>query len=147
MDNLATLFIFNGIVVAIAVIVHCEALYRLALWLPKLQIPARFRALVGVSGTLLAHVVEVWVFAVGYFLMLKWGTDSTLEGNFGGTLLDCGYFSFTSYTSLGLGDIEPLGHIRFLVGLEALTGLILVAWTASFLYIQMQKYWLNEVDD
>ncbi|MEC4681791.1 MAG: two pore domain potassium channel family protein, partial [Nitrospirota bacterium] len=29
--------------------------------------------------------------------------------------------------------------IRFLTGIEALSGLVLITWTASFLYLQMQK--------
>jgi len=146
LDSLATVFIFNGVVIGIAVLLHYEALYRLALLLPKLRIPPRFRVLVGVAGAFMAHVAEVWIFAVGYLLMLKWDAGSKLGGNFDGSLLDCSYFSFTNYTSLGFGDIEPFGHVRFLAGLEGLTGLILIAWTASFMYIEMQKFWLADRD-
>jgi|TARA_R110000822_G_scaffold187752_16_gene326720 hypothetical protein len=142
LDGLATVFFFNCVVVAIAVLVHYEALYRLAIFLPRLRIQPRFRVLVGVSGVFLAHVTEIWVFTFAYYLLLTWGSYGSLEGNFDGSLLDCGYFSFSNYTSLGYGDIEPLGHIRFLAGLEALTGLILIAWTASFMYIEMQKFWV-----
>lgn len=142
MNSLATVFIFNCVVISIAVLVHYEALYRLAILLPCLRIAPRFRVLVGVAGAFVAHVVEVWIFAAGYYLMLKWDTESGLSGNFDGSLLDCTYFSFTNYTSLGVGDIEPFGHIRFLSGLESLTGLILIAWTASFMYIEMQKFWV-----
>ncbi len=144
MNSLATVFIFNCVVISIAVLVHYEALYRLALLLPCLRIAPRFRVLVGVAGAFLAHVVEIWIFAAGYYLMLKWDTESELGGNFNGSLLDCSYFSFTNYTSLGFGDIEPFGHIRFLSGLEGLTGLILIAWTASFMYIEMQKFWVAD---
>jgi len=67
-----------------------------------------------------------------------WGN---LAGNFDGSLMDCGYFSFTTFTTLGFGDIEPTGHLRYLTGIEALTGLVLITWTASFLYFEMQRYW------
>jgi hypothetical protein len=144
LNSLVTVFIFNCAVISIAVLVHYEALYRLALLLPSLRIPARFRVLVGVAGAFLAHVVEVWIFAVGYYLLLAWDADSELGGNFDGSLLDCSYYSFTNYTSLGFGDIEPFGYIRFLSGLEGLTGLILIAWTASFMYIEMQKFWVAD---
>ena len=63
------------------------------------------------------------------------------KGNFDGSLLDCVYFSFTSYTTLGFGDIVPFGDLRFLTGLESLTGLVLITWTASFLYLEMTRYW------
>lgn len=141
MGSLATIFVFNCVVVALAVLIHYEALYRLAILLPSLRIQPRFRVLVGVSGVFLAHIVEIWLFAFAYYLLLAWGGFGSLAGNFDGSLLDCSYFSFSNYTSLGYGDIEPLGHIRFLAGLEALTGLFLIAWTASFMYIEMQKFW------
>jgi hypothetical protein len=51
------------------------------------------------------------------------------------------YFSAETYTSLGFGDIYPLGEIRMVVGVEALTGLLMIAWTASFTYLEMQRYW------
>lgn len=51
------------------------------------------------------------------------------------------YFSFTTYTSLGYGDIVPVGPARFIAGLESLMGLVLIAWTASFTYFEMTLYW------
>ncbi len=73
--------------------------------------------------------------------MLQTDYFGGLTGSIDNNLLDCVYFSFTCYTSLGFGDINPYGHLRFLTGLEALTGLVLIAWTASFMYIEMQKLW------
>lgn len=55
--------------------------------------------------------------------------------------LDCVYFSFTTYTTIGFGDIAPTGHLKYLTGLQALTGLVLITWTVSFLFLEMQKYW------
>ena len=69
-----------------------------------------------------------------------------LSGNFNGTLTDAAYFSFTTYTTLGFGDIEPTGHLRFLAGIESLTGLVLITWTASFLYLEMRKDWDTQLD-
>ena len=85
---------------------------------------------------------EIWTFALAFYLLLQVG-GSALVGNFDGSLLDCIYFSFSNYTSLGYGDIEPFGHIRFLAVLEALIGLIMIGWTASFMYIEMQKFWMS----
>jgi hypothetical protein len=73
--------------------------------------------------------------------MLRSQKFGSLQGNFDGSLLDCVYFSFTNYTSLGYGDVEPLGDIRFTAGLESLTGLVLIGWTASFLYVEMSRFW------
>jgi hypothetical protein len=57
---------------------------------------------------------------IGYYFMINSGVFGSLHGNFNNTLLDCTYFSFTNYSTLGVSDVEPIGHIRFLVGLEAL---------------------------
>jgi len=48
---------------------------------------------------------------------------------------------YYSFTTLCFGDIEPFGSIRYLTGFESLTGLVLIAWAASFLYFEMQRYW------
>jgi uncharacterized membrane protein len=109
--------------------------------MPKEAVRHRYRIITGVLGALCAHVVEIWLFAFGYYFLINFGAFGILQRNFNDTLLDCVYFSFTTYSSLGIGDIEPTGHIRFLVGLEALTGLVLIAWTASFMFMQMQKFW------
>ena len=125
----------------LAVVIHYEMLYRLSALIPKLRIRYRFRVLCGVIGALTAHVLEVWLFALGYYFMIRFDRFGSLQGNFDGSLLDCSYFSFSTYTTLGFGDIEPLGDVRFLAGLEALTGLVLITWSASFLFIEMQKFW------
>ncbi|MDH4559031.1 two pore domain potassium channel family protein [Pseudomonas sp. BN417] len=131
----------NILVVLMAVIVHYEFLLRLNLLMPKLKVWHRSRIIFGVLGALVAHAVEVWIFAISYFLMIRAEGWGTLTGRFDGSLLDCVYFSFTTFTTIGFGDIEPIGDLRYLTGLEALTGLVLITWTASFLFIEMQKYW------
>ena len=137
------IFIINSALIAGAVLIHYEVLFRLTRLIPKLTfLKPRLRIVVNVFGALTAHVAEVWLFAFAYYFMLSSGRYGSLEGNFNGTLMDASYFSFTTYTSLGFGDIEPLGDIRFLVGLEALTGLVLITWTASFMFIEMQRFWV-----
>jgi hypothetical protein len=44
---------------------------------------------------------------------------------------------------VGYGDFVAQGYVRYLTGVEALTGLILITWSASFLFIEMQKYWTD----
>jgi hypothetical protein len=90
---------------------------------------------------MLAHIVEIWLFAIGYYIMIHTGDFGTLSGNIDLSLLDCSYFSFTTFTTLGYGDIEPSGYLRFLTGLESLTGLVMITWSASFVFLEMQKYW------
>ncbi|TWC33609.1 ion channel [Pseudomonas sp. SJZ079] len=131
----------NSFVVVLAVIVHYEFLFRLTLLLPKMKVRHRFRIVLGVCGALTAHALEVWIFAFAYFFLNGVGGWGELQGSFDGSLVDCVYFSFTTFTTLGFGDIQPVGTLRYLTGIEALTGLVLITWTASFLFVEMQRYW------
>ena len=51
------------------------------------------------------------------------------------------YFSAETCTSLGSGDLTPNGPVRLLAGVEALNGLLLIGWSASFTYISMGRFW------
>ncbi len=131
----------NTAVIVTAVMIHYEFLYRFTLLMPRLNVRHRFRIVIGIFAALSAHAVEVWIFALTYYWMHHAPGWGHFEGNFSGTVLDCVYFSFTTFTTLGFGDIEPLGDLRYLTGLEALTGLVLITWSASFLYLEMTRYW------
>ena len=108
-----------------------------------LNIKGRYRVTVSVLVAILSHTIHVWLFGLGYYtiLHLEQGNEIiTLDGPVAG-FFDCVYFSFANYTSLGYGDLVPVGPIRFMAGTEALVGLVFIAWTASFLYIKMVRYW------
>lgn len=138
---LITVSIINVLVVSLCVLIHYEFLSRLSNLINTIKIKHRVKIVVGVFGALMAHTIEVWIFALAYHQKLKSGYFGTFTGNFDGSLLDCVYFSFTSFTTLGFGDIVPIGDIRFLTGIESLTGLVLITWSASFLFFEMQKQW------
>lgn len=137
---LAVIFV-NMLVIGTTVIIHYEFLFRFSTLMPKLKIRHRWRIVLGVFAALSAHAAEVWIFAVSFYYMHRADGWGELRGNFEGSLMDCVYFSFTTYTTLGTGDIEPIGDLRYLTGLESLTGLVLITWTASFLYLEMTRYW------
>lgn len=134
-------FLVNALLASICVLLHFEVLNLLSVLAPSPGLSRRLSILVGVFGALCAHLIEVWVFGLGYFALIESGVMGKLEGNTTDSFMDCIYFSLTSYTSLGFGDIAPTGWIRFLAGMEALTGLVLIAWTASFMFLEMQKHW------
>lgn len=138
---LLTTFVINTFVFVSTILIHYETLYQLAKRLPALHIIHRYRVLLAVMVVMVAHIVEIWIFAIAYYLMIQVDGFGTLMGNIDSSLLDCSYFSFTTYTTLGFGDIEPTGYVRFLTGLESLTGLVMITWSASFVFLEMQKYW------
>ena len=134
-------FIAICAIVTLCVVIHYEFLYQLTRMMPKIKIKHRFRIVLGVIGALIAHSLEIWVFALAYYWMHGADSWGHLQGNYDGSVLASVYFSFTTYTTLGLGDIAPLGAVRYLAGIESLTGLLLITWTASFLYIEMTRSW------
>jgi Ion channel len=137
-------FIANTLLALIAILLHYEVLFQLDKYLPKIaHIAPRLKVLLGVGVIFLAHVIEIWIFAVGYFVTLQFPVMGSLMGQVSGhgVLLDCAYLSFITFTTLGYGEIVAEGYLRYLMGVEALTGLILITWSASFLFIEMQKYW------
>ncbi|MEJ2141783.1 MAG: potassium channel family protein [Gammaproteobacteria bacterium] len=136
-------FLLNVIIVATVVMIHYEFLYRFSRLVPRMRIRHRFRILISVYAALIAHSIEIFVFAVAYYFLHQAEGWGTLRGNFNGSMMDCIYYSFTTFTTLGFGDIEPFGDIRYLTGLESLSGLVMITWTASFLYYEMQRYWDN----
>ena len=84
-----------------------------------------------------AHVAEVLLFALGWLVLIRAGAvELTIPSP---TILDIVYFSGSVYTSLGFGDVVPLRG--GLVVLEVVTGLVLIAWTASFTLFQMRERW------
>jgi hypothetical protein len=133
-------FLINSLLITIAVTIHYEVLRLLSVTIPKLQIKHRLRVIVGVFGTICAHVIEIWMFGLAFYLLTQYGDFGSLGGNFDGSLIDSVYFSFTNYTTVGYGDIEPFGALRFLAGVESLTGLSLITWSASFMFIEMSKF-------
>ena len=139
--NMVYIYIINIFVILTAVGIHYEVLYLLSVTLPKLPIRYRYRVIVGIIGAFIAHSVEVWLFAFAYLFVIGNGNFGGIHGIDEPTLMDCVYFSFVNYTTLGYGDITPHGLVRFTAGLEALTGLLLIAWTASFMYYEIRKYW------
>lgn len=94
---------------------------------------------------LLAHIVEIAIFALGLFIgaALDGEVALALEGWREGNL-DLWYYSAAFYTSLG-AERPSIPGLRLFVACEALTGLILITWTASFLFLLMQKAWGQEI--
>ena len=65
----------------------------------------------------------------------------TLVGYEAFAFLDYIFMSAVTYTTVGYGDIVPLGPVRFLYGTQALVGFVLITWSASFAFIEMQRNW------
>jgi hypothetical protein len=129
------------VMIAITSVIHYELLGAFHTRLGGLSIPNRSKLLVVIFGTFFAHMVEVAVYGFAFYFLVRYMGVGTLAGSDGFNLPNCVYFSAETYTSLGIGDIAPVGPIRLLAGAEALNGLLLIGWSASFAYIAMERFW------
>jgi hypothetical protein len=87
-----------------------------------------------------AHFLEICLFALGFALIAPFDNVHWESLQRTDLHLEVWYYSSSFYTSLGSAD-PPSRGFRLLGGLEALTGLILITWTASFLYLIMSRTW------
>jgi hypothetical protein len=125
-----------------AVMVHYEGLGVLSNWLLKRQEHhQRIKVLYAIFGILFLHIIEIWIFGFFGWLLLEYPNTGTVNGAHPLILLDSVYLAAASFTTVGFGDLTPVGPIRFLSGTTGLTGLVLITWSASFTYYEMERFW------
>lgn len=90
---------------------------------------------------MLGHIAEIWTFAFAMYAVSNMGGLGHVTGNIDQGLNAYAYFSAVTYTSLGYGDIVPHGVMRAISVSEALAGLLMLAWSASFTYLKMEQIW------
>ncbi len=142
---------FVAIVLAFSLAVTTFAFhYRVLLWLgsytpklvtPKLVMRTQIRVLFIIIVLFFTHVIEIGFYGAVY----AWSVLGLGLGTFDGATVNGPmsylYYSGVIYTSLGLGDILPVGHIRFITAIETLNGLLLITWSTSFTFLAMGQFW------
>ena len=93
--------------------------------------------LIAVIGLFATHLIESGLFAFGLLVSAEYFKIGVLTGDVSGQFREYLYYSMVTYTSLGLGDVFPLGELRLISGIEVLTGLLVIGWSASFLFSEM----------
>ncbi len=127
--------------------VHYEVLRVLTLGLPGLHIPPRAKLVVVILVAFFAHAVEIFLYAVAFHVLGLYLGGGALQGLSTSSFKLALYFSAETYTSLGYGDVLPKGDLRLLAGMEALNGLLLIGWSASYTYIAMERFWTTFARD
>jgi hypothetical protein len=128
-------------IVGLCVVLHYEVLSLCNRYLPVLSHRRRPRVLLLICFVLVAHIAEIWLFGAGYYWLAGSGELGSLAGLPTTELPDYVYFSAITYTTVGFGDVVPVGAIRFLAGVEALTGFVMITWSASYTFLEMQRDW------
>lgn len=136
----------TALAVSAAVLVHYEGLILVSRGLRRAGGRQRVKVLYTIFSVLALHVVEIWLFGLVLWMLLQWpqfGHIAVGAGHSALGLLDAIYLSAITYTTVGFGDLAPVGPVRFLAGTEALTGFVLITWSASFTFLEMERFWRN----
>lgn len=123
------------------VMMHYESFIVFGRLVGKSAIPHRRRMLVLVFGLLMVHIIAIWGFGISAWWLVEVNNVGSLAGYEAFSFLDYIFMSAVTYTTVGYGDIVPLGPVRFLYGTQALVGFVLITWSASFAFIEMQRNW------
>jgi len=136
----AIVVVSTAAVVCICVLLHYEVLNLLSRGLAHREGQRRRRVLFAILGVLSVHSAEIWIFGLTYALLLLDPHFGAVSG-VGTGVLDQVYLSAMTFTTVGAGAVHLSGPIRFLNGTEALTGLVLITWSASFTFLEMTRFW------
>jgi len=122
-------------------VLHYEALRLLTYGLPRIGVPARAKLLVVMFATFVSHGLNIVLYGLAYWLLANGQGFGHLVGGDAPRAAAYLYFSAETYTSLGFGDVVPVGPLRMLAGIETLNGLLLIGWSASYTYLAMERFW------
>jgi len=92
-----------------------------ALFLIAVMIPT-------VSVLMITHTVEVFVWALAYWIVEAAPSGSNLV-----------YFAFVNFATLGYGDIVPVQRWPLLGPITAMNGMLLFGWSTAVIFEVMRK--------
>lgn len=135
-------FAISMILICITVVIHAVALDYLIGWLQRASNKARLLfkrhwkiplLVVAVLGTFVAHIVQIWLWA-GFYLYIDVVADFE----------EALYFSTSSFTTVGFGDIYLDKDWRLVSAFQSANGFILFGWSTAFIFEAMSKLYEDD---
>ena len=128
---------YGALLIAVTVMIHAVCLEGIMTAWRKIsiEIEARWRVLalsLTIIGIFAAHILEIWVWAIFYFYV---GELETWENAL--------YFSTTSFTTVGYGDLVLSENWRLLGSVESINGMILFGWSTAFIFAGVRRIYLH----
>ena len=121
------------LLLAVCVVIHTAGLVLLAEFLMS-----HVRSIKSRKGLVQEIILLVCVFAIIVCLHVAetviWALYYWTSGHFE-TFETSWYFSFTSYTTIGFGDVVLPERWRILGGIEGLTGVLLCGISTAFIFV------------
>jgi len=139
-DSILPLFLGGGLTLLVTGLFY-EVLCGTSRYISKVNARPRGYMYIMTVGVFVAHALSILIYALTYWLLISYFDFTPFAGETNNRFIDFVYFSMTTYTSLGVGDIHPLQGLRMLTGIQTLNGLVLITWSATFTYFSVQKMW------
>jgi hypothetical protein len=79
-----------------------------------------------IIGVFVAHIIEICIWALFYYSEASVEQIPTVEAAL--------YFSTSSFTTVGFGDLVLSEEWRLLSSFEAINGMILFGWSTAFIF-------------
>jgi len=136
------LMLVGAVLVSITVVIHAIALDWLMNFMSRARNAVRLNfgkfwkapmLVMAVLGVFVAHIVQIWIWALFYFSIHA-------LPNFE----DCLYFSTSTFTTVGFGDVVLSEKWRLVSSFQAANGFILFGWSTAFIYEIMSKLYEND---
>ena len=149
--NFISVSLISATLIATTCLITYEVLGFVWNLMTRMHIALRLRVLVILIPIFLTHIISIWIYGAAYFFLELYTSFGHLTGEIAAATLSYTsfmervYFSSTTYTSLGFGDVVPERDLGMLCAAEVLNGLVLIGWTASFTYLSMEKFWTRRM--
>lgn len=121
----------------LTVLLNYEGMHQLTRRMERLAWLGRKRFLILIVALLLLQLGGVSLFAIGYLLIDLANAEEVAAEPWAHYL----YLSVSAYSTVGFGDVVPIDDARLLAGVEAITGFMMITWSASLTFLEMQRHW------
>ena len=130
--------VVGTLIVSATVIAHTAGLMAVTAimshWRPLLRLHTHdlgrtIAIVLTVLGLLIVHTAEIWFWAI---LFIALGALSGME--------EALYFSTTTFSTIGYGDVVLPHDWRLLGSLEGMSGLVLIGWSTAYLVAASSRH-------
>ncbi len=133
--------LISVLMVMITVTMHYEI--KRFIWniLPRLKKRPRLMMNFIILTLMTGHTISIWMYGITYWLLDTHLGIHGLGGQHDNSFISYVYFSAATYSSLGFGDIFPLGALRMLMTVEVVNGLLMIGLSVTLTYFAMERFW------
>lgn len=130
------------ILICITVVIHAVFLDILIRWISRVSNTARLMfkehwkvpmLVSAVLGVFVAHIIQIWLWALFYL------TVHALP-----TLEESLYFSTSTFTTVGFGDVVLSKDWRLVSSFQSANGFILFGWSTAFIFEIMSRLYEHD---